>query len=197
MKHAYFIVLIGLAILTGCSQGTQENSVTGNVVVSEPAKPRIGFCPTMLPYALAINENDEFELVSLGSSSEALLELKESRIDLALIGRKAKTHEVLQEIKEIRLMEGYTLITETQRTITKEELRGIEIHTHVDAETTGMMFGEEQKIVFHETLEEAKSQGIEKAVLINWNEYNDYELLVIYDGPRKDLRFRAPRIYHY
>ncbi|MFP4189648.1 MAG: hypothetical protein ACLFSL_01270 [Candidatus Woesearchaeota archaeon] len=154
----------------------------------------VGFCPTMRRYAEQYF--DDGELRDMGSAGNALRALNNGQIDIAITGRKARKGEISGEIQEKILKDGYTLITQPQRQINSQQLEGMNIHTHID-ENIAKELLPEAELEFHDTLDEAISEGISDAVLVDWIDVpEDYELLVVYDDLLKDERFRTPLLYH-
>lgn len=154
----------------------------------------VGFCPTMRRYAEQYF--DDGELRDMGSAGNALRALNNGQIDIAITGRKARKGEISGEIQEKILKDGYTLITQPQRQINSQQLEGMNIHTHID-ENIAKELLPEAELEFHDTLDEAISEGISDAVLVDWIDVpEDYELLVVYDDLLKDERFRTPFLYH-
>ncbi|MFP4117450.1 MAG: hypothetical protein ACLFTR_00850 [Candidatus Woesearchaeota archaeon] len=154
----------------------------------------VGFCPTMRRYAEQYF--DDGELRDMGSAGNALRALNNGQIDIAITGRKARKGEISGEIQEKILKDGYTLITQPQRQINSQQLEGMNIHTHID-ENIAKELLPEAELEFHDTFDEAISEGISDAVLVDWIDVpEDYELLVVYDDLLKDERFRTPLLYH-
>jgi hypothetical protein len=197
------VAVIAMVIFVLAVSFKEEQPITGDNVAQPnqsliEMKPRLGYCPSMHPYALNINRDDEFELVLLGSAAEALEELSKGNINYALIGRKARTEEISFGAQEKVLLKGYTLITNPHRIISSQGLEAMNIHTALSEEIALELFNENQNITYYETTSEAIRQGIYDGVLISWDEYKDeHGLLVVQDGFIKDLRFRTPIIYHY
>lgn len=156
---------------------------------------RVAYCPTMKPFAEQIaNTNKNVLLLEQSSSAQALQELKNQNIDVALIGRKAEQSEI-QSVNERILKEGYTLITTTKTFIQEKELANINIHTAI-AEDIAKQLLPYSEIQFYTTTQEAVHTGLQEAVLIDWKEYKEeYELLVVMKGTEKMVQFRIPVLY--
>ncbi len=155
----------------------------------------LGYCPTMKPIAERIaNSNENIILLEQSSSAQALQKLSNNKIDVALIGRKAEQDEI-QMVNEKMLGQGYTLVTDTKNFIQENELANIKVHTAIE-ENIAEQIIPDSEIMFYPTTQEAIAQGLQEAVLINWNDYKDeFELLVILKGMDKSERFRIPILY--
>jgi hypothetical protein len=62
------------------------------------AEIKIGYCPTMLSYVAALQSEELVDLVAYDSSQEALQSLQSRKVDLIVIGRKAKSQEITNNI---------------------------------------------------------------------------------------------------
>jgi len=80
----------------------------------------------------------------------------------------------------------------------QSKLSNMEIHTYLPEKVIQSFIPEVNRVVYHKSLEDTISEGINSAVLINWNDYfDDYELIIpIVDGG-KVLKFRAPTLYYH
>lgn len=187
-------IIIGISILFLLIIGTLffKSGLTGNATVETIS---LGYCPTMKPLAEKIaNTNENILLVEQSSSAQALQELNNHKIDVALIGRKAEQNEI-QSVNERMLGQGYTLVTNTKKFIQENELTNIKVHTAIEESIANQMLPTTE-IIFYSTTQEAISQGLQEAVLIDWNEYKDeFELLVILNGMDKSDKFRIPILY--
>jgi len=154
---------------------------------------KLGFCPTMQETATKIGNNNNFEVVNLQSAARVLAALEKDEIEVGIVGRKAKAREFSGFKKQLGL--GYTLITSQKRMIDKNQLSEIEIHTHIKKEIIENEFSELEKIIYHETLEEALEKG--DVQLINWDDWNDnFNLFIPVDEYYNKVRkFRTPFVF--
>ena len=153
---------------------------------------RLGYCPTMEPWAREYANNNNVVLIRKGSTAEALNDLKNNRLDMALVGRLATTFE-RGSANETILRDGYTLVSNQRKIV--QELSLLTVHTAVD-KTIAQEMLPLSKIIFYETTEEAIKFGLNENVLINWNDFNDnYQLVVVMDGNQKVEKFRIPVLY--
>lgn len=157
---------------------------------------RLGYCPTMRLFAEEIAlQNENIQLIRMGSSSEALDALHKGTTDVALIGRLAQDGEIdTQNIFEKRLSEGYTLISPEKRFIQKEELVGLIVHTYLSEDVAKQVLPDSD-IIFHDEISLAMAQLLKHPVLISWDDYDDEDLLVVMSGSEKEMRFRLPTLY--
>jgi hypothetical protein len=155
----------------------------------------LGYCPSMERTAQAISKyNPDVSLVRKDSTIDVLESLKGSKIDVALVGRIAKSLE-LPDSKQRILSPGYTLVGNRKRFLQREELRMLTVHTSLDKAVAQEILPE-SKLVYHDTLEDALREGMDQGVLIAWDDYRDsMELIVVMDGELKDLAFRIPVLY--
>ncbi len=158
---------------------------------------RLAYCPTMRPYALALEQLGGFELVELGSSGEVLDYLEEGLIDAGLIGRRARIGEISPEIQENILKEGYTLIHSVGGLVHADDLPWLTIHTYLEEEKVSEMLPGHEAIVYHGSYQEAMEYGFDEAVLIDWQDYRDEPLIVpMINSFEKESRFRNPFLYY-
>ena len=157
----------------------------------------LGYCPTMQENAEEISvANNNVVLVKQASTSDALMSLKKGSVDAVLIGRLAKQSEI-ENVNELALKNGYTLITNEKRFIQKSELQKIRIHTSLNKNIAEQILPDID-VVYYQSTEEAVSKGLIEAVLIDWRDFKDnYELLVIMDGNNKVKEFRIPVLYFF
>ena len=106
----------------------------------------------------------------------------------------AKQKEVRSTNKRV-LNKGHTLVTNAKRFIQENELSKIKIHTAIEKNIAKQMLPNSE-LIFYEITQEAISQGLDEAVLIDWNDYEDkYELLVVMNDMKKVEKFRVPVLY--
>lgn len=187
-------IISGISILAVIVAGILffKGGITGDATVQQVS---VGYCPTMKLIAEKIaNNNQDIVLVQQASSAKALQELNNQNIDIALIGRLAKQDEI-GSVNEKMLGTGYTLVTNTKRFIQENDLSKIKVHTTI-AKDIAKGILPESEIAFYSTMQEAITNGLSEAVLIDWNDYKDeYELLVVMNGAQKVERFRIPVLY--
>lgn len=187
-------IILGISILAVIVAGILffKGGITGDATVQQIS---VGYCPTMKLIAEKIaNNNQDIVLVQQASSAKALQELNNQNIDIALIGRLAKQDEI-GSVNEKMLGTGYTLVTNTKRFIQENDLSKIKVHTTI-AKDIAKGILPESEIAFYSTMQEAITNGLSEAVLIDWNDYKDeYELLVVMNGAQKVERFRIPVLY--
>jgi hypothetical protein len=157
----------------------------------------VGFCPTMAPYAKALSDVG-FTTIAYSSTSQALLNLGQGNIDMALIGRAAELGEIGPGISGELLKDGYALIGPEKLFIDSSIPL---LHTAIpEAELNKLPQGLE--IVRHESPGEAIDAAIKagntNAALIYWSEFSsDYCCLVTpVIGPEKIGLFRSPHAYY-
>lgn len=168
----------------------------------------VGYCPTMSIYASQLDA-ESYKFVLLPSSAAVLEKLSNQEIDLALIGRRAKSFEKNSLWQELMIDPGYTLISTQTQIINELDLKEFTIHTALDARIAETLLPAGTEIIYYETAEEAIENGLlevveneersvlKKAALIAWEEYEqDYELLVPMQGEQKAIQFRTPILYY-
>jgi hypothetical protein len=186
MTKIKLFIILSLSLLISC---------TNQIIIEEPInkfneKPIkegliVGYCPTMEPYANMLKDNYDFEVKELGSALIVLNNLNDNQIDVALIGRKAYLNEKIN-LHEKQLKEGYTLIFKERMIFDKNNLNQINIFT---SEKNLSEIYYDLNLIYDENF------NFENVNLINWQNFNDYELFIVMDGLNKDLRFRTPFIY--
>lgn len=152
----------------------------------------MGYCPTMEPYALEFSE--EFELIKLSNTAEVLKNLNKGLIDVGLVGWLAKDFEILN-VREIRLRDGYTLVSENRGLIDYNKLKEYTIHTSINESEARNFLGDEFEIIFYNSLEEIPQDNL---ILINWdNITGNHKLVIPMIGENKVEKFRIPTIYYF
>ncbi len=206
-------IVIGILLLAGVLVGTvlQFNSLDGRIVNYKEKSEElsgdekqlkaitVGYCPTMGRYAKKISaENEAIKLEIFSSASVALNALELGLIDAVIIGRAAYPYEIGPRTKETRLRSGYTLVGNERALIDREELNNIEIHTYLTREKVQEQLSKDANIVTHESKDEAIETGLNKALLIPWEDYKPpYELIIpVNSDGSKVEEFRAPVVYH-
>lgn len=183
---------ISILVLIVASIVFFKGGITGDATINQKS---LGYCPTMKTVAENIASNNQgIVLVQQLSSAQALQELNNQNIDIALIGRKAEQNEV-QTTNERILGEGYTLVTNAKKFIQENELASIKVHTAI-AEDVAREILPNLEILFYSTTKDAVTNGLSEAVLIDWKNYKDeYELLVVMKDTKKVEDFRIPVLY--
>ena len=159
----------------------------------------MGFCPTM---GIFLDEMKGLDIgikpLQLGIAAQVLALLRGGYMNAGLVGRIAKKIEINDNIKEMRLAKGYTLVGKFKTAIPYGELPGMEIHTYLPEEVVKSFIPEAGNIIYHKSIEDAISEGVNSAVLIDWDDYSDdYELVIPIEGGGKVLKFRTPTIYYH
>ncbi len=193
MKLYAAIVFAG--ILLAASYGASLNHIHGTAAETKPPEGGvIGYCPTVRSDAMEVaGSMENTEIIGFGSASAALGALREGTINSAIIGRKAKPHELPGGAAERTLRDGYTLVFNKKAFIDSGQLSGMGIHTAVDRAVSERLLPESE-ILYHESTREAKAAGLERndPVLVPWEEFGSGdELLVVMKGSLKDKRFRG------
>lgn len=87
-------------------------------------KLKVGYCPTMQKYIDKIINKDNFELIAFWSTAEALENLKNNNIWIALIWRIAKSYEIDKNTKFKKLLdnERFTYISNKKIWILENEI---------------------------------------------------------------------------
>ena len=164
------------------------------VYPEDPGYVRLGYCPTMTDVAKRVASVDKtIVLVGKSSSLEALDDLNRGEIDIALIGRLAKSSEI--SAKERILGKGHTLVGHDKKFIPRSGLDGLTVHTAVDADIARSLLPD-SAIIFYNDTKTALREGMMDAALIDWDHFeDDYELIVVMDGVKKAEEFRIPVLY--
>jgi hypothetical protein len=160
---------------------------------------RLGFCPTMAPYAARFDTAiEEIDLVPLGSAGQAMSLLRTGAIDIALIGREAYKRELSGNVGRRRLMGGYTLVYPQKVAIAKEQLAEIPVKTYLPAEVVQQLLPTLENVIFFPTFEECASADAEIPMLIDWKDFRDeHEMLIpVEANGAKVPAFRAPVVFY-
>ena len=164
-------------------------SFTGNAILNNEQKIKLGYCPTMQEDAKVLSEKENYDLIRFGSASEVLFALNNNQIDKGLIGRKAKDYEISDNIKETILKSGYTLVTNQKSFLEYYNLPQYEIYTYLEGD-----FNFPIKKISKEKVSEKIEEG--KIVLISWDDWkDDFELIVVIKGNEKVKDFRRSFLY--
>jgi len=178
------------------SGSTSQNPNSDQTYSSQP-KIVLGYCPTMSAHAKTLAQNNpQIVLLEHEDSAQVLLNLKNSKINVALIGRVAKSWEV-ENVSSLKLSNGSTLIYPQKSFIPYSQLEQLTIHTYLPSSAARELFSPSQKLVFHSSLQSALSSASQaEPILINWDDYQDeFELMVPYDSQGKIKSFRIPILY--
>ncbi len=126
-----FCLLFSVLLLSGCGQQSAVTADANSYEVETPEIIRLGYCPTMAPEALNLqNQNPELVMMEFGSAEMTLNELKAENIDLALVGRKADPDEIVPETYEKKIgAEIYTLIAPRKKIVSVNDLRDFTVNT--------------------------------------------------------------------
>ncbi|HDP73988.1 MAG TPA: hypothetical protein ENN46_03485 [Candidatus Woesearchaeota archaeon] len=175
---------------------------TRNPDVDEPEEDKakeitIGYCPTMNQYLNSFfygMQNVKF--TEYPSAASAIQQLRAGQVDAVLIGRVSRQSEIREGIKELRLGKGFTLISDSTKTILASELSKARVHTAVPEEIARTVLPEND-FLFYESNEKARESGISEAVLISWDDFRDEDhlLIPVYSDGRKIEKFRSPVLY--
>lgn len=169
-----------------------SNNITGMAVHNEEIM--LGYCPSMEPEAIKISKlNKNIKIIRKESTIDALNSLKKGEIDIALTGRIAKESEF--NGKKRIIGSGYTLAGNTKKIVQKDELKSLKVHTALKKETANQLLPESE-ITYHDSFENAILQGINDAVLIDWENYTGaMEIIIVMNGESKAKEFRIPVLY--
>ena len=156
----------------------------------------VGSCPTLEEDALEFTSKiPGASLVVFGSTSEALGAVRAGIIDVAVVGRVASPHELPAGTEEVRLKEGYTLVSKNKGSIEYSDLCSIEVCTHLPREDAEGMLPPCARINYHPNMESALG-CMDSAVLIDWKEYSHgQELLIPVENGEKVKEFRTMVAY--
>ncbi len=189
-KMSFFGIAFLFLFLISCTSVDVDKELSSQM--------KLGFCRTMEVYARAYARVNNLEPVFLGTTSEVLEQLRHGNIDVAIVGRKAWSNEVNQNIIEKQLQPGYTLIAKEQILIQEYELSNYMVHTYVESDIAEVLLPD-LNIIYHETLEIAlfyAMEGYPNAALIDWSDYVvDLPLLIPMSGDDKLPEFRTPFFY--
>ncbi len=197
MNRAMIIGAIAVLAFAGLHAllTAESHAVTGHINSEDI---RLGFCPTMEKYAQQIKEaKPGIELIRFGSASGALNALGNGRVDMALIGRVAKSSEIRADTQHMRLSSGYTLVSKERAYVEFRELGKMNIHTALSEDEAEGIIPHGTRIIYYKSLREAFENGSGEAVLISWDDYRDeYGLVVVMENGKKAESFRSPVIYY-
>ena len=159
---------------------------------------KLGFCPTMTPFANQLKNNAEVTLMPIPSAAQVMSMVSSNMIDIALIGREAYSHELTDHTKKTRLQSGYTLVYSEKSGIPKEQLKTMPIKTYVSKEIAEKILPTLENVKFYPSLKECEENDIGMPMLIDWADFKDeYQLLIpIEPTGGKVAIFRAPVIYY-
>jgi hypothetical protein len=171
-------------------------SLTGDIILQDEQKIKLGYCPTMQKEAISLSEKNNYELIKFNSASEVLSSLNKNQIEKALIGRKAKNYEIHKNTKETTLESGYTLVSNKKEFINYSQLSELEIYTYLSKKITENLIPHDSKIIYLSKNETINRISEEKIVLISWKDWEDnFELVVVMDGNKKVKNFRGAFLY--
>ncbi len=160
---------------------------------------RLGFCPTMTPYAETFDQKiEEVELVPLGSTSQAMSMLRSRMIEISLIGREAYTRELTEKVGKRRLASGYTLVYPRKAAIPKAQLAELPAKTYLAPEIVAKLLPTLDNVAFYNTFEECEHAEPGMPMLIDWKDFKDecQMQIPIEANGAKVPAFRAPVIYY-
>lgn len=160
---------------------------------------KLGYCPTMTPYAETFDKNIEnIELVRMPGAAIVMNALKSGAIDAALIGREAYERELNGSIKKKRLKSGYTLVYKDKVGIAIEQLKEISIKTYLPKEIVRDILPTLDNVVFYPSFEACEEEKADIPMLIDWKDFHDRHEMFIPKEPNgtKTPVFRAPVIFY-
>jgi hypothetical protein len=193
------LLIVSFALSALSNSEPQDNPLNNKSAdMKEPEKPQIllGYCPTMRAEAENIaKKNEGISIVEYRYANEVLGKLENSEIEIALIGRKAYPCEALDSY-ERRIGEGLTLAGDQKRLVDISEIASMNIHTAIEYNIASDFIPEAKNLVYHQTLEEAESAGLNEALLVDWKDFKPtYQLIIPMEGLAKSKKFRAPHLY--
>jgi hypothetical protein len=198
------IVFIFCIIIIGCiNSETEKGSYVRNPYFTDSPSNfssrtiTLSYCPTMESYAKKIAEDNLNVILDKDFSTASVLsKLKNKKIDIALVGRIADSWE-LDNVKEIRLKDGYTLIGPTKNFVLESNLKDIEVHTAISESIVQEYFPELENIVYYMSVDDALTFGKNKVILIDWKDYKTgYNLIIpLYENNNKVEKYRIPTLY--
>ncbi len=184
-----FVILIILLVFIYSFNNNNNNN--------EEKKILLGYCPTMKEVAskIALNNNN-INIVEYQSTIDVLNLLNKNEIDIALVGRIAKSSELKENFSELMLDNGFTLVNQNKNIIYYRNLNNIKIHTYLNEKEVKEFLGNVDNVVFYEKIEDINQEHVR---LIDWKDYNDnYELIVVIDEDNLKIeKFRIPVLYSY
>jgi hypothetical protein len=153
----------------------------------------LGYCPTMISEAIEMSHEYNLVLKEYVSASEVLNELSFNNIDLALVGRKAYSYEILDNIQEKTLESGFTLVSNKRGFIDASQLYNHEIYIPLDY--IGFV---NSNLIYNSSEELKKLIYRGNLVLISWEHWqDDFELVVLTNGSNKVRDLRGSFLYFY
>lgn len=198
IKHFHklflYLLIIGF-IFSGCRVETEQQ------VTLTPTPILIGYCPTMKPFISDLLENhNELSAIEFNNAAMALQALNSGAIQAAVVGRIAHQNEVDDDIRLIRVKDGYTLVTKNQSMILFEELKNINIFTLEETSEIQKMLPQDIVITQYQDTEQIFSELTEStAILLRWSEVPaSYQLLIPVDMQGNKIPdFRSPHFYYH
>lgn len=193
--------LIAVVVILGSFFWIRGSVKSANQKVEEPdtvSKLVVGYCPTMKAY-LHLLDGQTYDFLMLPSSAVVLEQLKLKEVDVALIGRKAAMNEIIQNTQEQLLIDGFTLVGQSETSIDVKQLSDYTIHTYLDTASMQELFVDGITIQKHQDLEKTLDQlsSDKDLALITWSQHNDNLHLVIpTNNEIKVLDFRSPHLYY-
>ncbi len=195
----FFLIAIGVIVGSFFwTRGSAKSIDQTNTNLITSAKLIVGYCPTMKAY-LHLLDQQAYEFIMLPSSALVLEQLKLNKIDLALIGRKAKTQELSHNTQEQLLIDGYVLIGIEDKTIEADQLSNYIIHSYLPSNELANLFAKEQTIVKHDYLQSSLKQISTQndLAILKWSEYDEsLSLVTPVVDQTKVLSFRSPHLYY-
>jgi hypothetical protein len=181
-------------------QAGAAGSMSASISTDAGAEPtvRIGYCTTMEPHAQRVRSRvPRVTLVRFASAAAALQGMAASQSEVTLVGRLARSSEKPVAIVEVRLGEGHTLIRRVGGFIEYASLQHVAVHTAANAEVAAALLPSGTSIHNHPSLDAAIREGLDSAVLINWNDIRDeHQLLIPTQNGAKVPAYRLPTMYH-
>ncbi len=160
---------------------------------------KLGLCPTMIPHGVHLAQNAEsLSILVYPSSAYVIHALKNGEIDIGLVGRIARESESISDANELRLRDGYTLVSNERSEIEYSQLLSAEIHTYLNPSEVSGFIPEAENIIYHDSIESAFDSAQGNPILISWEDYQDsFELVVPMQENERVDKFRIPTLYYY
>ena len=194
IKNGTIVGLVLLALLSACSPKPNQTA-------EQPLKEiKIGYCPTMTPYVQALAKaHQNVTPILYDNSALAMDALYSDAVQAILIGRSAREHELIDDLRLLLVEDGLTLIAQHPGVIRYEDLPKIRILTHEGEAAIQDLIPVRVNIVYYDDLNQmlADMDG-SAAVLLRWSQVSPYDNLLIPVDPAglKVPAFRSPHFYY-
>lgn len=187
-------LLTGILILSSCQAGS------GPEITEDQPEIRVGYCQTMTPYIQELADAHTNLTTVLYENSAAVMQaIHDGEVQGGMIGRAAWPHEISENLRLTRLIDGFMLIAPSPGFILYENLQWVPIMAHENEIEAPKVLPEGTQITTYPDYDQLFSAWDgSAAVMLRWSQMSpNFSLLIPVDSQgNKIIDFRSPHFYY-